>query len=80
MNSIVISNISYLKFFFMLNNMNVRHNNRSKKDVGKYREYIAKMTKTRLEKWYDELYQMMLLAFLTLDNVNRQTQVKELKK
>lgn len=65
--------------FFMLNNLNIRHNNRSKKDMGKYKEYVAKMTKTRLEKWYDELYQMMLLAFLTLDNVNRQSQVKEMK-
>lgn len=65
--------------FFMLNNINVRHNNRSKKDKGKYKEYVAKMSKTRLEKWYDELYQMMLLAFLLLDNVERASQVKELK-
>lgn len=65
--------------FFMLNNMNVRHNNRSKKDKGKYKEYVAKMSKTRLEKWYDELYQMMLLAFLLLDNVERASKVKELK-
>lgn len=37
------------------------------------------MTKARLEKWYDELYQMMLLAFLLLDNVDRTASVKELK-
>lgn len=65
--------------FFMLNNINIRHNNRSKKDKSKYKEYVAKMTKSKLEKWYDELYQMMLLAFLLLDNINRKTQVKELK-
>ena len=65
--------------FFMLNNMNVRHNNRSKKDMSKYKEYVAKMSKARLEKWYDELYQMMLLAFLLLDNVDRTANVKELK-
>ena len=65
--------------FFMLNNLNVRHNNRSKKDMAKYKEYVAKMTKSKLEKWYDELYQMMLLAFLILDNVDRQSEVKELK-
>ena len=65
--------------FFMLNNINVRHNNRSKKDKSKYKEYVAKMSKTRLEKWYDELYQMMLLAFLLLDNVQRASKVKELK-
>lgn len=65
--------------FFMLNNINIRHNNRSKKDMGKYKEYVAKMSKTRLEKWYDELYQMMLLAFLLLDNVDRMENIKELK-
>ena len=65
--------------FYMLNSINIRHNNRSKKDKGKYKEYVAKMSKTRLEKWYDELYQMILLAFLLLDNVQRAANVKELK-
>ena len=65
--------------FFMLNNVNIRHNNRSKKDKSKYKEYVAKMNKIRLEKWYDELYQMMLLAFLLLDNVDRTASIKELK-
>ena len=64
--------------FFMLNNINIRHNNRSKKDKN-YKEYIAKMRRDRLEKWYDELYQMMLLAILLLDNVDRAAKVKELK-
>lgn len=64
--------------FFMLNNLNIRHNNRSKKDKN-YKEYVAKMKKDSLEKWYDELYQMILLAFLLLDNVNRIPQVEELK-
>ena len=64
--------------FFMLNNLHIRHNNRSKRDTN-YKEYIAKMRNERLEKWYDELYQMMLLAFLLLDNVERTSQVKELK-
>lgn len=65
--------------FFMLNNLNIRHNNRSKKDKSKYKEYVAKMTKKQLEKWYDELYQMMLFAILTLDNVERAKNVNELK-
>lgn len=65
--------------FFMLNSVNIRHNNRSKKDKAKYKEYVAKMTKKQLEKWYDELYQMILLAFLLLDNVGRTKKVKQLK-
>lgn len=64
--------------FFMLNNLNIRHNNRSKKDRN-YKEYVAKMRKQRLEKWYDELYQMLLLAFLQLDNIERTERVKDLK-
>ena len=64
--------------FFMLNNLNIRHNNRSKKDKN-YKEYVAKMRTDRLEKWYDELYQMILLAFLQLDNVARSESVKNLK-
>ena len=65
--------------FFMLNNINIRHNNRSKKDVSKYKEYVAKMTKKQMEKWFDELYQMILLAILLLDNVERSKKVKKLK-
>lgn len=65
--------------FFILNNVNIRHNNRSKTDKAKYKEYTAKMTKSQMEKWYDELYQMMLLAILLLDNRSRTEKVKELK-
>lgn len=65
--------------FFMLNNLNIRHNNRSKKDLAKYKAYVAKMTKSQFEKWYDELYQMILLAFLLLDNEARKEKVQNLK-
>lgn len=64
--------------FFMLNNLNIRHNNKIKGDKN-YKEYVAKMRKERLEKWYDELYQMILVAFLLMDNVKRAENVKELK-
>lgn len=65
--------------FFMLNNMNVRHNNCAASDPGKYKEYVSKMTLEQLEEWYDDIYQMMLLAFLLLDNVERSAKVYELK-
>ena len=64
--------------FFALNNLNLRHNNRSKKDKN-YKEYVAKMRKDRLEKWSDEVYQMMLLAFLLIDNVDRNSKFDDLK-
>lgn len=66
--------------FFMLNNMNIRHNNQNINDPSKYRKCIADMDEHQLEEWYDELYQMTLLAFLLLDNVKRQESIEELKK
>ncbi len=64
--------------FFMLNNLNLRHNNKSKDDKN-YKEAVAKMNKKKLEAWYDELYQMMLLAQLELEQAKRKEKVKELK-
>lgn len=64
--------------FFMLNNLDIRHNNRQKGDKH-YKEKIAKMRLSTLEKWYDELYQIMLLAILLLDNTERTNKINELK-
>lgn len=64
--------------FFLLNNLDIRHNNRSKRDKN-YKEYVAKMKSTRLEQWYDEVYQMVLLSYLLLDNSKRAKEVKALK-
>ena len=64
--------------FFMFNNMNIRHNNSTEGDKN-YREVVAKMTQDELENWYDETYQLCLLAFLELDNVERTKKVSQLK-
>lgn len=64
--------------FFMLNNLDLRHNNVSKNDKN-YREFVANMEKDTLEGWYDELYQMILLAYLELDQKERILRVQELK-
>ena len=37
------------------------------------------MGKNELEKWYDEVYQLCLLAFLEIDNKERIIKVKQLK-
>lgn len=65
--------------FTLLNNLNIRHNNCAVNDQKNYKEAVAAMTKEQLEKWYDELYQMILLGFLLLDNVERSKKVAELK-
>lgn len=64
--------------FYMLNNLDLRHNNRSEGDRN-YKEPVAKMEKETLEGWYDELYHMILFAFLTLEEIEREKKVETLK-
>ena len=64
--------------YFLLNNLNIRHNN-TEQGSKEYRKYVADMDKETLEKWYDETYQMCLLAFLELDNLERKEKVEQLK-
>lgn len=64
--------------FFMLNNLDIRHNNRKKGDKN-YVEKVSRMRKSTLEKWYDELYQLMLTAYLILDAKTRMINVDKLK-
>ena len=64
--------------YCLLNNMNIRHNNIEPSDKN-YRSIVANMEPAELEKWYDDIYQMILLSKLLLDNKNRQLKIKELK-
>lgn len=61
----------------MLNNMNIRHNNKSGKNK---KELIAQMSDEELESWYDELYQLLLFCVLIKDNKNRKDKVDDLLK
>ena len=70
----------------MFNNLDLRHNNTTrnlakeeKRDTN-YKQIVADMTPDELEDWYDETYQLCLLAFLELDNVERMQKIDELKK
>lgn len=64
--------------FYLLNSINVRHNNA---DPGgkKYIHFVANMKNGDIEQWYDDMYQMCLLAFLELDHLERKERVKQLK-
>ncbi|MDD3730683.1 MAG: hypothetical protein PHI20_06575 [Endomicrobiaceae bacterium] len=63
--------------FYMFNNINIRHNNKEK---GKnHKEFVSKMSDKELEEWYDETYQLALLAILLLDNIARTKKIKDLK-
>ena len=48
-------------------------------DSKEYNSFVATMPKKEIESWYDEVYQLCLLAFLEIDNVERARKVKELK-
>jgi hypothetical protein len=72
------SNISN-DLFFLLNNMNLRHNNIDKSSKN-YNELLTQMSKDRIEYWYDEIYQLELLSLLLLANIERQKNIEELRK
>lgn len=65
--------------FYILNNFNLRHNNIDEKNKKHYKKIVAEMKDDELEEWYDELYQMILLAFLELDNKERNIKFKVIK-
>ncbi len=65
--------------FFALNNLNLRHNNIKQGDKN-YHELVEKMSNEELEEWYDEVYQMILLALLLIDHKSRTEKIKQLKK
>lgn len=66
----------------LLNNMHIRHNNRTKTNDGSnpnFNRYVYDMSDEELESWYDEIYQMLLLCILEKDHMERKKRIKELK-
>lgn len=64
--------------FFVFNNFNIRHNNCD--PVSKeFKPAIAAMDKKELEKWYDETYQMCLLALMEIEQADRKPMLDEIK-
>ena len=64
--------------FFAFNNLDIRHNN-CNIESRYYKEYVANMDKKELENWYDETYQLCLIAFLELENIERTKKFNDLK-
>ena len=71
----IIIVLNMISFFYK----KYKNSHFNKNDLTKYKEYVAKMSEEELEEWYDELYQMILLAFLMIDNVERMEKIKKLK-
>lgn len=66
--------------FYAFNNINLRHNNKDNTFKEKYKKFVADMPVAELEKWYDEVYQMCLLAFLEIEQIGRKKSFNELKR
>ena len=73
-----INSVMEDQLFFLFNTLNIRHNNIAPESK-QYKKYVANMDKDALEKWYDETYQLSLLAFMELDNLDRKNKIKKLK-
>ena len=61
----------------LFNNLHIRHNNKTKKDN---KNTIINLDEKELEKWYDELYQLILFCVLIKDNLERKSHVDEFLK
>lgn len=64
--------------FFLFNNINIRHNNCDKNGT-KFKALVADMSKEEIEKWYDDTYQMCLIAFLEIEHLERKDEIDKLK-
>lgn len=62
---------------FLLNKMNIRHNNIEGKNAI---DYVKNLSEEEMENWYDETYQLILLCILEYDNIERTKKIMELKK
>ncbi len=67
-------------FFYLVNNMNIRHNNCDKSDVGRYNDKFASLSVREKKEWYDLIYQEGLMAFLSLEHVKRSKKIAAFKK
>ena len=61
----------------LLNNLHIRHNNKTKENN---KNKIIDIDENELEQWYDELYQLLLFCILINDNLKRKNNVDELLK
>ncbi len=66
-------------FFYLINSMNIRHNNCDKSDSAKYNADFAEMSNREKEKWYDLIYEQGLYLFTSLAQQDRTECVKEYK-
>ena len=67
----------YEKTNGLLNTLHIRHNNTTKENN---KNNVIDIRDEELEKWYDELYQLLLFCVLIKDNLERKKEVDEFLK
>lgn len=67
----------YVKVRGLYNNLNIRHNNKDKENN---KNVVLEIDDKEREKWYDELYQLLLFCVLIKDNLERKKEVEEFLK
>lgn len=66
-------------FFWMVNNMNIRHNNCDSSDPQRYNEKFASLTIIEKEEWYDVIYEQALMLFVLLKYSDRKEKIHDFK-
>ena len=66
-------------FFWMVNKMNIRHNNCDPSDSGKYVPQFACLTAIEREEWYDKIYEQALMLYVLLKGNVRKQEIKAFK-
>ncbi len=66
-------------FFYMVNSMNVRHNNCDPVDTKKYNQKFAVLSTADKESWYDLIYEQGLSLFVLLEQQERNTNIDRFK-
>lgn len=75
-----INKIFTSDLFYLLNNMNIRHNNCDENDFKNYNPVFARLSVDEVETWYDDIFQQELMAFLFLEQKKRNIRINTFKK
>ena len=67
-------------FFWMVNKMNVRHNNCDPTDRKNYSPEFAKLNAAEREQWYDKIYDQSLMLFVLLEYQSRNRDIQAFRK
>lgn len=66
-------------FFWMVNNLNIRHNNCDASNKKTYNSEFAQMSISEQEGWYDRTYDQALYLFVLLNSKKRSSEIETLK-